>query len=66
MTTLADRPNAALLVIDVQTGVVAEAHDRDSVIANIGTLVGKARAADVDIVWVQHKGLPLDRLTPCL
>jgi nicotinamidase-related amidase len=54
MTTLADRPNAALLVIDVQTGIVAEAHDRDSVIANIGTLVGKARAADVDIVWVQH------------
>ena len=54
MTTLADRPNAALLVIDVQTGVVAGAYDRDNVIANIGTLVDKARAADVDVVWVQH------------
>src|SRR3984957_5614329 len=53
MTTLADRPNAALLVIDMQTGVVAEAYDRDNVIANIGTLVGKARAADADVVWAQ-------------
>ena len=54
MTTLVNRPNTALLVIDVQTGVVAEAYDRDNVIANIGTLVGKARAADVDVIWVQH------------
>ena len=54
MTTLVNRPNAALLVIDVQAGVVAQAYDRDKVIANIGALVGKARAADVDIVWVQH------------
>jgi nicotinamidase-related amidase len=62
MTTLTDRPNTALLVIDVQNGVVAEAHDRDRVVANIATLVDKARAADVPVVWVQHSddGLPLD------
>ena len=54
MTTLVNRPNTALLVIDVQAGVVGDAYDRDNVIANIGSLVGKARAADVDIVWVQH------------
>jgi nicotinamidase-related amidase len=54
MTTLADRPNTALLVIDVQNGVVAESYDRDQVVANIGALVGKARDAGVDIVWVQH------------
>jgi nicotinamidase-related amidase len=54
VTTLPNRPNTALLVIDVQNGVVAEAHDRDKVVANIGTLVDKARAADVDVVWVQH------------
>ncbi|GII55469.1 isochorismatase [Planotetraspora thailandica] len=54
MTTLPDRPNTALLVIDVQNGVVAGAHDRDGVIANINTLVGKARAEDVPVVWVQH------------
>jgi nicotinamidase-related amidase len=54
MTTLSDRPNTALLVIDVQNGVVADAHNRDGVIANINTLVGKARAQDVPVVWVQH------------
>jgi nicotinamidase-related amidase len=54
VTTLENRPNTALLVIDVQNGVVGEAYDRDVVIANIATLVDKARAADVDVVWVQH------------
>ena len=54
MSTLADRPNTALLVVDVQNGVVAEAHERDQVVANISTLVGKARAGGVPVVWVQH------------
>jgi nicotinamidase-related amidase len=54
MTTLSDRPNTALLVIDVQKGVVAGAYNRDAVIANIAGLVDRARAADVPIVWVQH------------
>ncbi|MFC9845727.1 isochorismatase family protein [Streptomyces sp. NPDC060223] len=54
MTTLPGRPNTALLVVDVQNGVVEGAHDRDSVIANINTLVEKARAEDVPVVWVQH------------
>ncbi|HEX3789119.1 MAG TPA: isochorismatase family protein [Pseudonocardiaceae bacterium] len=54
MTTLDNRPNSALLVIDVQNGVLAGAHERDAVVANIGALVDKARAADVDVVWVQH------------
>ena len=54
MTTLPDRPNTALLVIDVQNGVVESAVNRDGVIANIATLVGKARAEDVSVIWVQH------------
>lgn len=54
MTTLADRPNTALLVIDVQNDVVGGAHDRDNVVANIAVLVGKARAAGTPVVWVQH------------
>ena len=54
MTTLSDWPGTALLVIDVQKAVVARAHDRDTVIATIDTLVGKARAADVPVIWVQH------------
>jgi nicotinamidase-related amidase len=54
MTTLADRPNTALLVIDVQNGVVAGAPRRDEVVGNIATLVEKARAEDVPVLWVQH------------
>ncbi len=54
MTTLTDRPNTALLVIDVQNDVLAGAHNRDGVIANIAVLVDKARAEQVPVVWVQH------------
>ena len=62
MTTLDDRPNTALLVIDVQNGVVDGSHNRDEVVANVATLVDKARAAGVDVVWVAHNSddLPLD------
>ena len=54
MTTLADRPNTALLVVDVQNGSVAGAHGRDAVVANVATLVDKARRDRVPVVWVQH------------
>ncbi|WP_333739605.1 cysteine hydrolase family protein [Streptomyces sp. IBSBF 2806] len=54
MTTLPDRTRTALLVIDVQNGVVAGTPRRDEVIANIGALVGAARAQEVPVVWVQH------------
>src|SRR2546426_4587312 len=59
MTTLANRPNTALLVIDVQKGVVAGAHQRDAVVANVGRLVERARRERVPVVWGQHsdKGL---------
>jgi nicotinamidase-related amidase len=54
MTTLENRPNTALLVVDVQNGAVADAHDRDAVVANIASLVDKARREQVPVVWVQH------------
>jgi nicotinamidase-related amidase len=54
MTTLTDRPRAALVVIDVQNDVMSGTHNRDEVIANIVALVDKARAEDVPVVWVQH------------
>ena len=61
MTTLANRPNTALLVIDVQNGVVAGNHERDAVVANISTLVDKARTAGTPVVWVQHNDDYLER-----
>lgn len=54
MTTLENRPKTALLVVDVQNGVVERAHERDAVVANIGSLVEKARRERVPVVWVQH------------
>ena len=38
----------------MQNGVVANAHHRDEVIANIASLVERARSAAVPVVWVQH------------
>lgn len=61
MTTLSDRPNSALLVIDVQNDVVARAANRDAVVANIGTLVERARMAGVEVVWIQHNDDQLPR-----
>ena len=61
MTTLSNRPDTALLVIDVQNGVVANAYDRDRVVANIAGLVERAREHDTPIVWIQHAS---DELVP--
>src|SRR3954451_14822029 len=54
MSTLNNRPNTALLVVDVQNGVVGGSHNRDEVVGNIASLVERARGGDVPIVWVQH------------
>lgn len=54
MGTITDRPNTALLIVDVQNGVVGGAHKRDDVVANVAALVDKARAQNVPVVWVQH------------
>lgn len=54
MSTLTDRSATALVVIDVQNNVMATAHQRDTVIATISSLVDSARAQGVPVVWVQH------------
>ena len=54
MTTLENRPNTALLVVDVQNGVVEGAPRRDTVVANVRSLVDRARQEQVPVVWVQH------------
>ena len=61
MTTLENRPNTGLLVIDVQNDVVGQAHQRDAVVGNIGALVDRARHAGVPVVWVQHSDEGLTR-----
>ena len=54
MTTLPDRPNTALLVVDLQNGVVAGAHERAAVLKTVADLVARARRENVPVVWVQH------------
>ena len=54
MSTLSNRPHTALVVIDVQNGVMGAAHQRDAVVANVEALVVRARREDVVVVWVQH------------
>ncbi len=53
MSTLPNRSRTAVVVIDVQNQVVAPTWRRDEVVANVGRLVDKARAAGVPVVWVQ-------------
>jgi nicotinamidase-related amidase len=59
MTTLTDRPATALLVIDMQNGIVADAWRREQTITNIRAAVSRARDAGVPVVWIQHSAADL-------
>jgi nicotinamidase-related amidase len=61
VTTLENRPNTALLVIDMQRNAVERAHERDAVVANVAGLVERARREGVPVVWVQHSDEDLER-----
>lgn len=61
MSNLENRLNTALLVVDVQNGVVEGTHGRDAVVTNVGSLVTKAREEQVPVVWVQHSDEGLAR-----
>lgn len=60
MTTWRDRERTALLVVDMQNDVVAEAWERDAVVGRIAGLVDRARRAEVPVVWVQHSDAELE------
>jgi nicotinamidase-related amidase len=55
---------SALLVVDVQVGVVANAWQRDQVVQNVAISVSHAREAGVPVIWVQHNDQELVRGTP--
>lgn len=54
MTTLADRPNTALVVIDLQNEVIANAYRRREVLDAVNMLIKRARDAHVPVIWVRH------------
>ncbi|KTR24482.1 cysteine hydrolase [Curtobacterium sp. C1] len=47
---------SALLVIDLQRGVVRDCFDADGVLARTAILVDRARASGAPVVWVQDHG----------
>jgi nicotinamidase-related amidase len=62
MSAYRDRPNKALIVIDVQNGVVDFSKNRNEVVSKIATLVEQARKSKTDVIWVQHSedDMPID------
>ena len=48
------KEKSALLVIDVQNGVVLNAFEKDSVVVQINRAIDSARANDLPVIWVQH------------
>jgi nicotinamidase-related amidase len=59
--------DTALLVIDVQNGMFAEddpVYQGAGLLATIGDLLAKARAAEVPVIYVQHNGGPGHPLEP--
>ena len=45
---------SALLVIDVQAGVVLHAWQKESIVERINLAIESARNSGVPIIWVQH------------
>ncbi len=45
---------SALLVVDVQVGVIDGTWNAEKVVANISKVVAAARAAGAPVIWVQH------------
>lgn len=46
--------DTALVVIDVQVGIVGEAYRRDEVLENINLLLSRARTSGTPVIYVQH------------
>lgn len=60
MATVREGTASALLVVDMQVGVVADAWDAVAVIERVQGLVRRARTDGIPVIWVQHAddGLP--------
>ncbi len=48
--------DTALLIIDIQKGLIDEAYQRDKILEHINALLTKARTSRVPVIYVQHDG----------
>lgn len=62
MSAYPDRSKSALIVIDVQNGVVDFARNRNEIVNRIAEIVERARGNGTDVIWVQHSedDMPID------
>jgi len=49
-----NKTKQALLIVDVQRGVMERTINNDTVLKNINLLIGKARGSSQPVIWVQH------------
>lgn len=61
MATVTHGNKTALMVVDVQAGVMQECENAAQTIANVARTVERARAAQVPVIWVQHESDELKR-----
>lgn len=54
MATIREGNKQALVIVDVQVGVMQNAWDAERVISNVSKMVEKARAKGIPVIWVQH------------
>jgi nicotinamidase-related amidase len=64
MATVRKGNKAALLVVDVQNGVMSDAWDAHRVIGNVSRAVERAREHGVPVIWVQHTSEELPQGSP--
>ena len=61
MATVRDGGRSALVVVDVQVGVMAQAWQAEAVVGRIVQAVQQARARGLPVLWVQHHSDDLPR-----
>ncbi len=59
MATVREGNQVALIVVDVQIGVMADAWDAARVVGNVARAVERARERQVPVIWVQHSDADL-------
>lgn len=61
MATIREGSKAALIVVDVQVGVVSAAWEAARVVGRVALAVARAREQGVPVLWVQHTSDELPR-----
>jgi nicotinamidase-related amidase len=64
MATVREGKRSALLVVDVQVGVMNDAWEAARIIQNVGRAVERAHDLGVPVIWVQHAGADLPQGSP--